>query len=291
MQASPLKLDPIHLAIFESAPSQKGEIGILFFHGVGRRGRDFAPLFSSFAHDRPFWAVDARGHGASDRANGSYYIKEHAQDAIGVLEKITQSGTTPVVIFGHSMGALQAMAAAMLRPDLVRGLILEDPPGPRFLATLETNPYHHLFLAMQRFAGCPLPTAELARQLAEVQLPGATSSTSIRLGDVRDMASLRLSASCLKQVDPAVYDPLLAKNWLLGLDFDTMLKGIRCPVLLLAGEESRGGMLPVTEAERIASGVADCLWVRFPNTGHLIHWTATEACLANVHSFLESLEK
>lgn len=152
MQASPLKLDPIHLAIFESAPSQKGEIGILF---SWRRspGQGFCPLFSSFAHDRPFWAVDARGHGASDRANGSYYIKDHAQDAIGVLEKITQSGTTPVVIFGHSMGALQAMAAATLRPDLVRGLILEDPPGPGFLATLETNP---ISICFWRCKGLPV---------------------------------------------------------------------------------------------------------------------------------------
>ncbi len=285
-----LKLDPVNLSVFASNPGQSSDVGVLFFHGIGRRGRDFSPVFSSLAHERTLWAVDARGHGASDRAQGSYFIKDHAQDAVGVLEKMTQSGTAPVVIFGHSMGALQAMVTASLRPDLVRGVILEDPPGPGFLANLETNPYYHLFVAMRRFAGSPLPTMELAHQLAEVQLPGTNGSATVRLGDVRDRASLRLSASCLKQVDPAVYDPLLAKTWLDGIDFDAMLKGIRCPVLLMAGEESKGGMLPRQEAERIASGVADCLWVRFPNTGHLIHWTATEACLAGVHSFLDSLD-
>ncbi len=291
MQASPSGPDPIRLSVFESSPSQRGEVGILFFHGVGRRGRDFAPLFSSFAHDRSLWAVDARGHGNSDRAKGSYLVKDHAQDALCVLERITQSGKNPVVLFGHSMGALQAMVAASLRPDFVRGVVLEDPPGPGFLANLETTPYWHLFVAMRQFAGCPLSTTEVAHQLAEVQLPGATGTSPIRLGDVRDMASLRLSASCLKQVDPAVYDPLLTNTWLAGIDLDTMLKAIRCPVLLMAGEESKGGMLPRMEAERIASTLAECLWIRFPNTGHLIHWTATEACLASAHSFLESLDR
>ena len=288
MQSSKRLFGEVHLGLHETTRSESGGFPILFFHGVGRHGRDFAPLFSALGHERSLFAIDARGHGLSDRAPGHYQIRDHARDAIAVLESITQSGKTPAVIFGHSMGALEAMTAASQRPDLVRAVILEDPPGPGFLANLDSNPYKGMFEAMRGFAGSTHPTARLAAELAEVKLQMATGGT-VRLGDVRDMASLRLSASCLAYVDPAVYDPLLAKNWLAGIDFDSMLKDIRCPVLLLAGEESKGGMLPKTEAEHIASLVTDCLLVRFPQTGHLIHWTATEACLSAVHAFLESL--
>lgn len=279
----------IQLGLHEKARPETGGFPILFFHGVGRHGRDFAPLFGPLGHDRSLFSLDARGHGLSDRTPGHYHIRDHTIDAIAVLEAITQSGKFPAVIFGHSMGALEAMGAASLRPDLVRGVILEDPPGPGFLANLDTNPYKGMFEAMRGFAGSTLPTPRLAAELAEVRLSTATGGT-VRLGDVRDMASLRLSASCLAHVDPAVYDPLLAKNWLTGIDFEAMLKEIPRPVLLLAGEESKGGMLPKTEADHIASLVTDCLLVRFPQTGHLIHWTATEACLAAVHAFLESLD-
>lgn len=289
MQTTKRFFGNIHLGIHEATRSEPGGFPILFFHGVGRHGRDFAPLFGALGHDRSLFAIDARGHGLSDRAPGKYQIRDHAGDAIAVLEAITQLGQKPALIFGHSMGALVAMTAASLRPDLVRGVILEDPPGPGFLANLDTNPYKGMFEAMRGFAGSPLPTPRLAAELAEVRLRTATGGT-VRLGDVRDMASLRLSASCLAKVDPAVYDPLLAKMWLSGIDFDSVLKMIRCPVLLLAGEESKGGMLPKAEADHIASLVSDCLLVRFPHTGHLIHWTATEACLSAVHAFLESLD-
>ncbi len=279
----------LSLGIHGTARAEAGGSPILFFHGVGRQGRDFAPLFAPLGHDRSLFAIDARGHGLSDRAPGHYQIRDHARDAVSVLEAITHSGATPAVIFGHSMGALEAMTTASLRPDLVRGVILEDPPGPGFLANLDNNPYKGMFEAMRRFAGSNLPTPRLAAELAEIRLRTADGGM-VRLGDVRDMASLRLSARCLAHVDPAVYDPLLAKNWLNGIDFDAMLNDILSPVLLLAGEESKGGMLPKAEAEHIASRVKDCLLVRFPQTGHLIHWTATEACLASVHAFLESFD-
>ena len=111
----------------------------------------------------------------------------------------------------------------------------------------------------------------------------------MRLGDVRDATALRFSAKCLPQLDRAVFDPVLDGTWFRGYEEDAIWKAIKCPVLLLRGEEARGGMLPVADASRMAALMADCCRVDVPGTGHLIHWLATEACVRLTLGFLESL--
>jgi len=258
---------------------------VLFLHGVGRAGKDFSPLFSSLASEHQLFTLDARGHGRSSRTPGFYKIRDHETDAAALLKYIGQ----PTIIYGHSMGALNAMVIAATRPDLVRGIILEDPPGVNFLKTLVGKPYHFMFQAMAKFAGSDLSVATLANQLGQVTLPTGDGRGEIQLGQIRDSVSLRLSARFLKDVDPAVYYPLLECDWLEGLDFQSLIKRISCPALLLIGEEKAGGMLPASEAETLAAHIPDCLPVRFPGVGHLIHWTATQSCLAAVHSFLNAI--
>uniref|UniRef100_UPI0028D56868 alpha/beta hydrolase n=1 Tax=Actinomyces oris TaxID=544580 RepID=UPI0028D56868 len=85
-------------------------------------------------------AADARGHGLSPRWEPAQLERAGevlVEDLIAVLEELEAASrgraalglpTPPApVVIGHSMGAATAMVAAVRRPDLLCGVVLEDP--------------------------------------------------------------------------------------------------------------------------------------------------------------------
>ena len=258
---------------------------ILFLHGVSRIGRDFVPLFPAIADEWQIHTLDHRGHGGSDRASRTaYYIADYAHDAAAVVRSIEK----PVVLYGHSLGAVTAAAIAAAEPDRVRAVVLEDPPSAAFMGRLDRTPYYSQFAAVQKLAGIDRPILDIARDLAAVILM-RSGNEWVRLGDVRDASALRFSAKCLPRLDPAVFNPVLDGTWFRDYDEEAIWKAIQCPVLLLRGEEARGGMLPAADADRMSTTIADCTRVDVPGVGHLIHWLATETCVRLMLGFLESL--
>ncbi len=257
---------------------------LILLHGVSRSSRDFAPLFPALASRWQVLALDQRGHGQSSRAK-TYFVRDYAVDVVEIL--LSRPTFRPAVIYGHSLGALVAVCVAARCPESVRAIILEDPPTPNMIAEIKRTSFYSHFSAMQKIAGSKLPTSELARELAEVRLP--TAAGEVRLGDLRDGVSLRLVARCLQDVDPAVYDPLLAGRWLEGVDWMETIRAVRCPVLLLAADEKAGGMLSRSAVDEMQQNVADIISLPHPGIGHLIHWQATETCLRHTLGFLESL--
>ncbi len=103
---------------------------ILMLHGGGQNRFSWKNTGQILA-DRGFHviAVDARGHGDSDRApTGQYTVHALAADIMAVLDQIGR----PVVIIGASMGGLTGILAAFQAgPNQVRGLVLVDVV-PRF---------------------------------------------------------------------------------------------------------------------------------------------------------------
>jgi pimeloyl-ACP methyl ester carboxylesterase len=107
-----------------------GSATILMLHGGGQNRFSWKNTGQILA-DNGFHvlALDARGHGDSDRAPaGQYTVHTLAADIAAVLEQIG----APVVIVGASMGGLTGILAAFRAgPQLVSGLILVDVV-PRF---------------------------------------------------------------------------------------------------------------------------------------------------------------
>lgn len=258
---------------------------LVCIHGVGRSWRDYVPMLPTLM---PYWNVlcpDLRGHGKSGRAPGKYLVRDYLGD-IGSL--LTQIGR-PVVLFGHSLGALLSLAAAAEWPQQVRAVVAEDPPSESYLADIFHTTYAPLFKAMQRLAGSTQTTAVVAQELGNVVISIAEGKTPVRLADVRDGASLRFSARCLRDLDREVYTPILALGWLDGLAFPALLSRVTCPVLLLRGDESQGGMLPRTDADAMLNRLTDGTLVEFPKIGHQIHWLDGGNVLRVTTAFLESI--
>src|SRR4051812_17283980 len=77
---------------------------LLFLHGITRCWQDFVTLLPPLSLRWQVHALDFRGHGKSGRAPGSYRIVDYVQDAAAVLCSLRE----PVVVYGHSLGALVA---------------------------------------------------------------------------------------------------------------------------------------------------------------------------------------
>lgn len=266
---------------------------IAMFHGVLRSWNVFLPLTAHLSTRYGIWALDQRGHGTSDRAS-RYLVVDFVEDAVAWIRSTfgRPGQVKPVVLYGHSLGAMVAAGVAAAVPELVRAVILEDPPfrtlGPHIGAT-NFHSYFEQISLLVRNPAATTSTAELARRLADVKFVDPTSGRAQRLGEVRDPTSLRFSAASLLNVDPHVFDPLIAGDWLDGYDEDAVFAGLKCPVLLLQADTALGGMLVDADVERLRALATDVTLVHMPGVGHMMHWQRTQEIASLTFNFLEAL--
>lgn len=257
---------------------------LLILHGVTRRWQDCLTLSPVLSPRWQVMALDFRGHGSSSRCPGHYLVRDHVQDAIAVVRSMFRQ---PGVLYGHSLGALVALGVAAEMPDLVRAIVLEDPPATSVLTDIRATAFHSLFLGLRSLAGTGRSVAETTRLLAEV--PVGLEGKKVPLGRIRDATALRFSARCLQELDPEVLTPLIEGRWLVGYDVDNILGRVHCPALLLRGDENAGAMLPRIDASALVARLKDCTVIDLPGVGHLIHWLEAEKTARFVVGFLESL--
>ncbi len=269
----------------DAAQVAAGTPQLAFFHGVLRSADVFAPLTSHLGARYDLRLLDHRGHGASDPAE-RYLVVDFVADAVAWLRDCVR---TPVVLYGHSLGAMVAAGAAAECPDLVRGCILEDPPfrtlGPR----IGDTGFWSYFSQVAELLKVPRSTTELARALAEIRMAAPHGGPAVRLGDVRDGASLRFLASSLNQLDPRVLEPLVARRWMEGYDEAAVFSRIRCPVLLLQADAALGGMLVDEDVAEFRRHVKETIHIRLPGVGHMMHWQRTQEIANLAFAFVESL--
>ena len=98
---------------------------LLCTHGMWDHAHCFDLLAPLLAERFRVFAMDARGHGESDRAD-AYRWPDDLHDIVTVLEWIDR----PSHLVGHSKGGGQATDAVMLAPERVRQLVNLDGFGP-----------------------------------------------------------------------------------------------------------------------------------------------------------------
>ena len=96
---------------------------VLLLHGLAGHADEWAQTASWLTERRRVVALDARGHGRSERLPSDVSRESHVADAAFVIERL---GLRPVVVVGQSVGGLTALSLAARHADLVRGLVLVD---------------------------------------------------------------------------------------------------------------------------------------------------------------------
>lgn len=92
---------------------------LLFLHGTGCDSRDWDRVVARLPGVRAV-RMDFRGHGRSDVPPGPFTLDDLAEDSLALIDRLDQ---TDVLLVGHSLGGMVAMAAAS-RSRRVGGLVL-----------------------------------------------------------------------------------------------------------------------------------------------------------------------
>lgn len=104
-----------------------GESDIVLLHGIGQSSVVWKHVVDALQGRHRIVAFDLLGFGASPKPEWKQYdADDHAQSVIASIKKTGLN--KPIIIIGHSMGCLVAARIAVLRPDLVRHLVLYEMP-------------------------------------------------------------------------------------------------------------------------------------------------------------------
>jgi pimeloyl-ACP methyl ester carboxylesterase len=134
---------------------------ILLLHGLAGHAGEWAETAGWLTERCRVVALDARGHGASERHPPDVSPEAHVADAVFAAEHLELD---PVVLVGQSLGGRTALLLAAARPDLVRGLVVADasPHGGDEAEVLEVD----LAALEQSLRRWPVPFASRAAAVA-----------------------------------------------------------------------------------------------------------------------------
>lgn len=136
-----------------------GPATVVFVHGGFADHRIWESQHGALAPRHRFVAVTLRYFGTAPWPDqGEHFSQEtHVQDLVAFIRELRQG---PVVLVGRSYGAYTALVAALRHPELVRGLVLNEPP----VWSLLTAPAERSTLANDAKGMAPVRAAVQAGQ-------------------------------------------------------------------------------------------------------------------------------
>ena len=103
-----------------------GPVQLTFVHGAGMAVSAYRRAFGQLPVRYQVHALNARGHGGS----GVPPAMDYAAARADIRAYVQQRMKPPVILAGHSFGALLSMALAAESPEIASGLLLLDPLVP-----------------------------------------------------------------------------------------------------------------------------------------------------------------
>ncbi|HWD83242.1 MAG TPA: alpha/beta hydrolase [Kribbella sp.] len=248
-----------HLAWYRT---DEKAVDVAFLHGFSDSAQCWDPLLAAMPGIRAL-TIDARGHGESGLPEEPIRYDRHRDDAALVLSDLPNE----VVVVGHSMGAMAAAHLAASRPDLVRAVVLEDPPTGR-PAEHQDEPWSEPgWLADLR--ALPLPARIAAGRAADPAWPED---------------ELEPWAVSKGQVNPHLFDLTFRE----AAPLTDLLADITCPVLLIHGDTERGSLISTDYADRCAQAAAgEFHAAHIPGAGHSVRRDNRPQYLAELTAFLQ----
>ncbi|ACF02748.1 alpha/beta hydrolase fold [Rhodopseudomonas palustris TIE-1] len=113
----------VRIALTRWGDVDPGKPVALLLHGTGFVGEIWDEIANGLAARYTVYALDRRGHGASDKP-GRYHFADFASDLAAAIETLGLSGIYGI---GHSAGATDLLLAAKLLPDRFARLFVMEP--------------------------------------------------------------------------------------------------------------------------------------------------------------------
>lgn len=262
-----------------STGGRRAPLPVVLLHGLTDSSACWPTVLPRYAAaGRRVVALDARGHGGTPLPDETFSIGALAADAARALRELDLG---PALVVGHSMGGVTAEELALVAPELVAGLVLEDPawvgvePGAGAEPSAGADPgaaADAVHAAGGRPAWlAPALAAVAGRSVAEIAAVGRRENPGWSPEEVLGWADAK------SRLDPRLAD--VPHDWT-GRDWVGALADVRVPVTLLTAAPGAGVVTPA-QAARAAAVLGDRLThVPVPSAGHNIRRDAPAAYLA-----------
>jgi pimeloyl-ACP methyl ester carboxylesterase len=212
---------------------------VLLLHGLGVGGSVWQAFARRLLPHLAAVAPDLRGHGQSDAPPSGYSPLDYARD---LLELIGDRLEPPVPVVGHSLGALVALKMAELEPQMLRWLVLLDPPLDTGIRNPEVEAVYRLRHA---------PPGELEAYLFG-RNPGGGELLAQSL------------AKLFRQASDAVFDAMLSAG-------PFSVPRVPNPTLILQADPTHGGLLGDSAAQTLANSLPNARLEKIEGASHALH--------------------
>ena len=223
---------------------------------------------------------DARGNGRSDRpaTSADYAHREIVADAIAVLDAV---GAERAVFAGTSMGAMYGLQAAAWYPDRVLGVVAIGSVAP-FVAPVEpgASPFYDVGDAGSVAEFCSRRGLSGYDEFVDYFMRAAISEPH-RTKPIEDAVGWGL------QTTPEVLALTVeAREGVSKEAFEQVCRAVRCPVLVVHGDED--GIIPYEHGVALARLLGVGL-VTLEGGGHLPSLSDPVRCNLLIRGFVETL--
>lgn len=239
---------------------------VLFLHGLGSRGADWALQTPVFAGRHRALTVDLRFEAAVGQRART--VEDQAEALAAML---SAQGAAPAHVVGLSLGGCVAQALAIRHAAVVRSLVLVNTFAryrPAGLNGVRCG-LHRLWLL--QFG----PMAAVARFVAEGLFPNPDQATLRRMAE----------ASLGRNTRAAYWTAIRA---VLRFDARPGLAGLRCPTLVVLGDRDR--TVPRAAGEYLAAHIPGARRLEVRDSGHATPMDQPEVFNREVLAFCAAVE-
>ncbi len=254
---------------------------VIFVHGSLSDGGYWADQAGRFAEHYRAIAYSRRyNYPNSNPARSGYSAVIDAQDLAAFIHTLHLG---KVVLIGHSYGALTALFLAAIHPELVRALVLAEPPAISLLAHLpgdEAKTGMAMFEDIERRMVTPMQEA-FRRGDRDA---GVGVFIAYVFNDPHAWDQMTKSARDEMLRDAHEWDVMMTTGTLFPDIKSRTIRNITAPVLLLSGAKSYPFLGLITE--ELARLLPNRETVVLPDAGHQMWYQAPDLCRKDVEAFL-----
>jgi N-formylmaleamate deformylase len=242
---------------------------LVLLHGFTDSGLCWTPITKVLESEYDITMIDARGHGLSDAPVTGFTTELLVSDALTVIQTLELGQVT---LLGHSMGAQVAARLTKSHPEVVRTLLLEDPPwtgiNPPSVSDKEDR-------GMQLWEG----------QLREFQKlsPEERLEEAIEFHPLWSQEEAIPWAEAQAQFHTEIFSNGIAQ---LTNDWQAIVTSLTKPTLLLTGDPARGAIVTAKIAQQALESWTDGTLAHLAGAGHNIRREQYNAYITTVRTFL-----
>ena len=246
--------------------SQASEVMVMI-HGIGGQASNFSPMMALLKETMPLHlkAINLPGYAGTEPIKGDLNFHKLST----VLGEVIKDIGRPVHLVGHSIGGMIALEHAIVCPKQVKTLTMLG-------ATSAFGGRDDSFKAA--FLKARLTPLDQGLSMTEMAKAAAPSLVSVEAG--QDI--ITAVEESLAQVPLDVWKQIL--KCLVTFNRRADLDKVRCPTLIIAGEEDTNA--PAKTLAKMASQLTDARFECLNDAGHILPLEAPEKISTIISDFI-----